>query len=472
MSTSEWSFPIHRLAAEMNEGRLTSEQVVETFLSRIDALDGRLSAFVEVYADEALAAARRSDARRRAGDVPGPLLGVPVALKDLFEIEGKICRGGSLTREGMISRQTAHSVRRLADAGMVVLGKTHTVEFAMGAWGTNKAVGTPRNPWRGEAHYLPGGSSSGSAVAVAAGMATAALGTDTGGSVRLPAGYCGIVGLKPTVGRIGVGGVLALSPTLDSIGPITRCVADAALLLDAMSGPDSSDPRTFARAATNTAAGLDRGVKDLRLAVLVDAELEGVAEDVRLAYERSAGHFARLGAKIAPVALPHSLASVAAHTFRFIGAEGYASYREVAEDPGSPLDPDVRERFLAGRGRTVVEHMHDVGIASMMREQFFATIDGCDALLLPTSETTAFDVELIDHASSPTRFTRLANLLGLCALSLPNGFSAQGLPTSLQIVGRPFDEALILSIGQAYEQSSEWRLRTPELDWAMGSQRV
>lgn len=466
MPTAEWSLPIHRLAAEMKEGRITSERLVETFLSRIGALDGRLSAFVEVFAEEALAAGRWADARRRAGDVPGPLLGVPLVLKDLFEIEGKVCRGGSLTREGIVSRQTAHAVRKLLDAGMVVLGKTHTVEFAMGAWGTNKAVGTPRNPWKNEAHYLPGGSSSGSAVAVAAGMAPAGLGTDTGGSVRLPAGYCGVVGLKPTVGRIGVGGVLPLSPTLDSVGPITRSVEDAALLLDAMSGTDPSDPRTFARDATRTLAGLDRGVKGLRLAALADAEREGVADDVLAAHDRSIEQFERLGATVERLTLPHSFAAVAAHTFRFIGAEGYGSHRDVAEDPGSPLDPDVRERFLAGRGRTVADHMRDVEIASAMRQQFLAAMDGYDALLVPSAETAAFEVERIDHSSSPTRFTRLANLFGLCALSLPNGFSPEGLPTSLQIVGRPFEEALVLAVGRAYEHATEWHLRMPELGWA------
>lgn len=467
MSEREWALPIHRMAADLSAGRLTSERLTECLLARIAMMDGRLTAFTEVYQDEALAAARQADERRRLGDVPGSLLGVPLALKDLFEIDGRVCRGGSLTREDIVSTRTAHAVNKLLDAGMVVLGKTHTVEFAMGAWGTNKAVGTPRNPWRGDAHYLPGGSSSGSAVAVAAGMAPAGLGTDTGGSVRLPAGYCGIVGLKPTVGRIGTGGVLALSPTLDSVGPLTRCVEDAALLLDAMAGPDVSDPNTFGREPPRSHPNLRRGVAGLRLATLPAREREGVADDVLSSYDRSVELLRELGAKADSIDLPYSFASAAAHTFRFIGGEGYGSYREVAEDMSSPLDPDVRERLLAGRGRSLVDHMRDVQIVSTMRHQFFRAMDGFDALLLPTSEGTAYDVELIDHSTSPTRFTRLANVLGLCGLSIPNGLSQEGLPTSLQIVGRPFDEALILAVGMAHEQATGWHLRSPDLDWAM-----
>jgi len=452
------------MSRELRSSRVSSELLVRQCLERIATMDSQLHAFADVYAEEALLAARQADLRRGNGEATGPLFGIPIAVKDLFEIEGKTCRGGSLTREGKVSTHTAHAVSKLIQAGMIVLGKTHTVEFAMGAWGTNKAVGAPRNPWRMDAHYLPGGSSSGSAVAVAAGMAPAALGTDTGGSVRLPAGYCGVVGLKPTVGTVGVGGVLPLSPTLDSVGPITRTVEDAALLLDAMSGYDRSDGNTYGRGATDSVAGLRRGVKGLCFATLPKAEREGVEAAVLDAYDRSIEQLEQLGASTRPLVLPFSLAAAANQTFRFIGSEGYGSYRDVAENPDAPLDPDVRARLLAGRGRTVVDHMRDVAIVSDMRQEFFTAMEGCDALLLPTSETTSFPIDLIDHTTSPTRFTRLANLLGLCALSIPNGMSPEGLPTSLQIVGRPFEEALVLAIGFACEQATDWHSQAPQLD--------
>jgi aspartyl-tRNA(Asn)/glutamyl-tRNA(Gln) amidotransferase subunit A len=222
---------VHALSAAIGAGSLTSTDIVECCLDRIAAYDSKLHAFVEVYADEARLAAKAADQAIRSGHRLGPLHGIPIALKDIIDMKGRITTGGSKVWEGRVSPTTATVAQRLIGAGMIVIGKTHSVEFAMGGWGTNTHMGTPWNPWDMETHRTPGGSSSGSGVAVAAGMVPAAIGTDTGGSVRLPASFCGLAGLKTTVGRISLHGILPLSTTLDTPGPMTRSVEDAALNL-------------------------------------------------------------------------------------------------------------------------------------------------------------------------------------------------------------------------------------------------
>src|SRR5947199_1572847 len=244
-ATDPASLPAHRLAETIAARRLSPVDVVAAFLDRIAAQDAKLHAFVEVYADEARLAAEAADKAIRSGHAVGPLHGVPIALKDLIEIEGKIVTGGTLIWRDRRAQRTATLVRRLIGQGMIVLGKTHTVEFAYGGWGTNARMGTPWNPWDPKVPRTPGGSSSGSGVAVAGRLAPWAIGTDTGGSVRLPASFCGLTGLKTTIGRVSTYGILPLSPTLDTPGPIARTVVDVALLYRAMHGPDPLDPRTL-----------------------------------------------------------------------------------------------------------------------------------------------------------------------------------------------------------------------------------
>ena len=242
MSASDLTFlSAHQLSQALAARRLSPVELTEAFLARIQAQEPKLQAFVEVYADEARLAARGAEAAIRSGHAVGPLHGIPIALKDLIEIEGRIVTGGCEAWRHRKATRTATLVKRLVAQGMIVLGKTHTVEFAMGGWGTNSLRGTPWNPWDPERKRTPGGSSSGSGVAVAAGLAPWAVGTDTGGSVRLPASWCGITGLKTTIGRVSTFGVLPLAPTLDTPGPMARSVEDAALLYVAMQGPDPLD---------------------------------------------------------------------------------------------------------------------------------------------------------------------------------------------------------------------------------------
>jgi len=275
--------------------RLSPVDVVEAYLGRIEAHEPKLQAFVDIYAEDARLAAAGAEKAIRSGHAVGPLHGIPIALKDLIEIEGKTVTGGCEIWKTRKAARTATLARRLIAHGLIVLGKTHTVEFAMGGWGTNTRMGTPWNPWDPHRKRTPGGSSSGSGVAVAAGLAPWAVGTDTGGSVRLPASWCGITGLKTTVGRVSTYGVLPLSPTLDTPGPMTRSVEDAAQLYAAMQGSDPLDPRTERVPYTDPLPGLRRGLRGLRLARMPESERSFASAEVLAAYDSSLVELERPG---------------------------------------------------------------------------------------------------------------------------------------------------------------------------------
>src|SRR3954449_11017888 len=277
-NTDPCFLPAHVLAAEIAARRLSPVDVVDAMLTRIAAHEPKLHAYVDVYAEDARLAAEAADKAIRAGHAVGPLHGVPIALKDLIDLEGRITTGGSAVWRERRAPFTATLARRFFAAGMIVLGKTHTVEFAMGGWGTNQHLGTPWNPWDLEVPRTPGGSSAGSGVAVAAGLAPWAIGTDTGGSVRLPASWCGLSGLKTTIGRVSTHDILPLAPSLDTPGPLARSVTDAALLYNVMQGPDPLDPRTRGvMPPADVTTGLRRGVRGMRLARMPETERDGCA---------------------------------------------------------------------------------------------------------------------------------------------------------------------------------------------------
>ncbi|MFN4088207.1 MAG: amidase, partial [Alphaproteobacteria bacterium] len=385
----------------------------------------------------------------------------PVALKDLVEMEGRVTTGGSAAWRDRRSAVTATIVRKLMAAGMIVLGKTHTVEFAYGGWGTNQHMGTPRNPWDMAVHRIPGGSSSGSGVAVAAGLTAAAIGTDTGGSVRLPAGFCGIVGLKTTLGRVSTWGVLPLSETLDTVGPMTRSVEDAALLFDALQGPDPQDPNTLRRDRLDVLSPLRRGVAGLRLAALPDAEREGIHPEVLASYDAALACLEALGASIVPIVLPQPIASYAAPVATIIATEGYANLHETVEHGNLPLDRHVRDRLMTGKAISGRDYVLTLRAQRRLKQAMAEALDGIDALLTPTTAVPAPALEDIDEATTPATLTRMANFAEMCGLSLPDGFTAGGLPTGLQILCRGHEDATALRIGWAYEQATEWHRRTP-----------
>src|SRR5438477_1882044 len=372
---------------------LSPVDVVDALLARIRRRDPALHAYIAIYESEARLAAEAADRAIKSGHRVGPLHGVPIGLKDLIDLQGRVTTGGSKVWINRVSPTTATLAERLIGAGMIVLGKTHTVEFAMGSFGTNTHLGTPWNPWDLRVHRTPGGSSSGSAVAVAAGLAPVAIGTDTGGSVRLPAAWCGVVGLKVTVRRISTYGVLPLSFTLDTPGPLARSVEDAALIYRAMSGPDPRDPQTLAWAPTDPLPSLDRGVAGLRLAVLPDSERTGVDKEILVAYDAAVDTLATLGAQIVRVALPHRLRDYAAATGRIIGAEGYRFVGHLVDDEDQATDPDVRPRIQLGRAISARDYIVTLHEREEHKRAYAAAMAGVDALLTPTALTAAIPID-------------------------------------------------------------------------------
>ncbi len=457
--------PVRATVAELSraygEGTLSPVDVVDTLLERIRKRDPALHAFIAVYEADARLAAEAAHKAMRARHRVGPLHGVPIALKDLVDLEGRVTTGGSKVWAERVSPVTATLAERLIAAGMIVLGKTHTVEFAMGSFGTNTHLGTPRNPWDLAVHRTPGGSSSGSAVAVAAALAPAAIGTDTGGSVRLPAAWCGIVGLKVTAGRISTHGVLPLSSTLDTPGPMTRSVEDAALIFRVLNGPDARDPQTLAWTPSDPLPALRRGVAGLRLGVVPDTERKDVAAEVLAAYDAAVDQLARLGARIVRPALPRGFRDYGAATGRIISAEGYRFVGHLVDDPSLPVDPHIRPRIQPGRTISARDYQLMLAEREQQQREFAEALADTDALLTPTAQTPALPLDRVDQSTTAAYFTRPGNYLGLCGLAVPNGFTADGLPTSLQILCGPGEEALALRIGWAYEQATEWTARRP-----------
>lgn len=460
------ALPLHALSAGIAARRFSPVDVVDACLARIAALEPRLHAFVAVHGDSARLAAQAADKAIRAGDAIGPFHGIPVALKDLVELEGCVTTGGSAAWRNRVSTYTAMLARRMIDAGMIVLGKTHTVEFAYGAWGTNQHMGTPWNPWDAGIARTPGGSSSGSAVAVAARMAPCAIGTDTGGSVRIPAAWCGITGLKTTIGRISTHGVLPLSHTLDTPGPLTRSVEDCALLLALLQGADLHDPLTVTLPPSDPMPTLKRGVKGLRLARMPDSERTGVEAKVLAVYDRTLTMLAGMGAQI--VDLPRGMRSFRENgdlVGRIISAEVYPRIAAMADDPAAPLDEAVRPRVRAGAGISAQEYRGILAERIRRKEEFAQSVSGIDAVLTPSALTPPIPLTDVDQTQTPAIATRWVNFLDLCALSVPNGLTGNGLPISLQIICRGGDEAMALRIGWAWEQATDWhRLRPPMAD--------
>ena len=452
---------VAELSAAFTRRALSPVDVVDALLRRIDKLNPKLHAFIDVYPSDARLAAEAADKAIRSGHAVGPLHGVPVALKDLVDLEGRVTTGGSKVWAKRVSAVTATLARRMIGAGMIVLGKTHTVEFAMGGWGTNTHMGTPWNPWDANVHRTPGGSSSGSGVAVSAGLAPAAIGTDTGGSVRLPAAWCGIVGLKVTVGRISTFGVLPLSTTLDTPGPMTRSVEDAALLYRMLNGPDPADRSTLTWTHDDPLPTLRRGVAGLRVGVLPEVERAGVDREVLSAYDAAVETLRGRGATIVTATLPHRFVDYAAATGRIIGSEGYRFVGHLVDDTSLPVDPHVRPRIQLGRGVSARDYILALDQQKQHQQEFAAATADVDALLTPTTQTAAIPIDQVDQTTTPAHFTRAGNYLGLCGVALPSGFTSAGLPTSLQVLCHGGGESMALRIAWAYEQATGWRERRP-----------
>lgn len=475
MNDSDSAFQtITELAARLRAREVTAVALTEQSLERIHARDGRLHAFIALTAERARAQARAADLALQAGVDFGPLHGIPFAVKDLYDVAGVATTAGTRLLAENIARADATAVRRLTSAGMVLVGKTHTVQFAFSGIGINHDQGTPHNPWHASAH-VPGGSSSGSGVAVGAGLVPMALGTDTGGSIRIPAALCGTVGLKTTVGRISRAGVYPLSWTLDSVGPLTRSVEDAALVYQALQGTDTEDETTTGVEAHDVLAGLHRGVKGLRLAFAESVFFDGVAPEVEKAVRATGEVFRSLGASVDRLEVPE-VAEAFGEQRRvlFIAAEGCVVNQRLLDERFEDLDPVVAKRMIAGRTLSAPDYFAVSRQWAALRRRLRHTLADVDALLVPTTMVPARPVAVIDattdsyaeHNLKYLRNTALGNILNLCAVSVPCGFSDGGLPIGLMVYAKPFDEATALRVAHAYERAAPWRQRRPDLTWA------
>jgi aspartyl-tRNA(Asn)/glutamyl-tRNA(Gln) amidotransferase subunit A len=465
---------ISDLAGQLRAGALSTVKLAEATLDRVAALNPRLHAFSAVTRERALAEAQAADILLRRGHDLGPLHGIPYAVKDLYNVAGLPTTAGTRLLAGNVVARDAAVVRRLAAAGMVLVGKTYTVQFAFGGVGINHDQGTPHNPWQATPH-APGGSSSGSGVAVGAGLVPMALGSDTGGSVRIPAALCGTVGLKTTVGRISRAGVYPLSWTLDSVGPLARSVEDAALVYDAMQGVDTADETTVGVAPHDVSPTLKAGVKGLRLAFGetvffddVDAEIAGAV--------REAGRVLRgLGAQVESIAVPEVAEAMGEQRrAHMIAAEALAVNGRFIDEQFDALDPIVAHRMRGGRQLSATDYFLVLRQWASLRERVKRTLADVDALLVPATlipprPLAAIDASIEAYSDANLgylRNTALGNVLNLCAVTLPCGFTRDGLPIGLMIYAKPFDEAGALRVAWAYEQATDWHRRRPDLSWA------
>ncbi len=445
MKSSIAQMQIHEIMALLDSGEASSAEITDAFLERIRQRNDYIHAYTAIFEESARKQAQEADKARAAGKA-GRFCGIPYALKDLVDVSGERTGLGTHTSAAYRATRDAELVKRLRDAGMVLLGKTHTVEFAYGSHGSNEKLGAPRNPLSSDQHFITGGSSSGSAAAVAAGLAPWAVGTDTGGSVRIPSAFCGLTGLRPTLGTIPDAGVGSLSRSLDTIGPLARSVRDVALAYEAMSGIPA--PRDI------LASGRSVALEGRRLAVLADTERKLIHADVLAAYDHSLDVLRTLGAELVPFAFPHALDAFASLTASLIAVEGFPRIAAIVNDPAEPMDESVRQRFSEARELPEGAHERLLEQRRRMRHDFDQALSGFDALLTPTTRGTAVPLSEIGHMNwVPAELTRFVSFLSYAALALPNGTGANNMPTSLQIIGQPQSESILLRIGAALEDA-------------------
>lgn len=446
----------------LSRREISAEELSAAYLSQIERLNPTLNAFITVMrpGEPGQGVERSRNPRRQS---KGELAGIPIAVKDLFEVEGILTTGGSKIFSDYVPRQDAHVISKLKAAGAAIIGKTNMHEIALGVTGANPHYGACRNPW--DVTRITGGSSSGSAAAVAVGMCLGALGTDTGGSIRIPAALCGVVGMKPTYGRVSLRGVIPLSWNLDHAGPMARTVRDVALLLQVIAGYDPLDPVCVNLPVDNYLETIDQGVQGWRVA-LADGEYSADSDvEVLAAVEDAAKIFEQSGAVVTKTDVSF-LGEASLANGLMVQADAAAYHRQRLAEHPDWFGEDVRQRLQTGAAYSSTEYALARRTQVEMRrklEYFFADYD---ILLTPTTSIPAPPVEgtdAVEQARRLTRFTAPFNLTGLPALSLPCGFTSGGLPIGLQIIGRAWGEARVLQAGHSYEQATEWHTRHPVL---------
>jgi aspartyl-tRNA(Asn)/glutamyl-tRNA(Gln) amidotransferase subunit A len=440
---------------------IASVELTEAHLRRIDAHDTHLNSFITITSDHALTQARAADAELTRGVRRGPLHGIPLALKDLYDTAGIRTTAGSTFFADRVPDTDARAVTLLYQAGAVLLGKLNMHEWALGVTNINPHYGPSRNPW--DPSRITGGSSGGAAAALAAGLCMGALGSDTGGSIRIPASLCGIVGLKPTFGRVSLQGVIPLSWNLDHAGPMARTVTDAALLLQAIAGYDPDDPVSVALPVDNLLATLDAGVTGWRIALATDAHFGEADPEVISAVRRAATVFEELGARVEAVDLSQGREAAQMNAL-MTTSDAAAFHRDRLRDHPHRFGADVLARMERGAQFTSTEYILARRFQSEWRRRLERLFEQFDLLLTPATPITAPVIEGLDSIEAARQLTRCTapfNLAGLPALSVPCGLSAAGLPIGLQIVAAPWNEAQVLRAGRAFENATQWHRQTP-----------
>ncbi|MBC8338370.1 MAG: amidase [Rhodospirillales bacterium] len=459
------------VAAAIAGKHLSSEETTRACLERIEALGETLNCIAGIDADAAIADARKADEKMANGEALGPLSGVPLAHKDMFYRAGRESACGSNIRKGFIPDHTSGALERLDAAGALDIARLNMVEFAIGVTGHNEITGPVRNPWN--TNYMTGGSSSGSGAAVAAGLAFGALGSDTGGSIRFPASCCGVVGLKPTYGRVSRHGAMPLSYSLDTVGPLTRTVADNALMFQAVAGHDTRDAASSSLDAPDVMSGLEAGVRGLRMAIAENYFFEPLNDEMRRLMDAAIDVLSDLGADVVPVTVPESVSATNGLTSLITSTEGATLHASWMRDRAGDYGRQTLGRLAAGALTPATTYLDVLNLRQGILEDFMdAVFEKADVLLTPVMMMPVPTIEESDLAANPgfSEFivamghaTRPFNYLGLPGLSVPCGFTDNGLPAAIQLVGRPFDEATLYRTARAYERETGCTTKRPSI---------
>jgi aspartyl-tRNA(Asn)/glutamyl-tRNA(Gln) amidotransferase subunit A len=441
-------------------GKATARDLAEACFQQIERLNPQLNAFITVIPPEE---ALKVQYPAGTGPLTKALRGIPIALKDLFDTAGILTTAGSKFFAENIPAEDAFVVEKLKQSGAIIMGKTNTHEIALGVTGNNPHYGTARNPW--DPTRIPGGSSSGSAIAVATGMALAALGTDTGGSIRIPASLCGVVGFKPTHGRVSLRGVFPLSWNLDHVGPLTKCVKDAALLLQVISIYDSIDPASIKMLTGDYLGHLIDDMEGRKIALGVGEYINGADPEVVSAVCETAKVFEAMGCRVQEVNVDWMRDAALANK-TMTQSDGAAIHRDRLKEHPEMFGEDIRRRLEDGAKTTSTDYILARRTQTEVRKRCELFFESYDLLLTPTTPIAAPTVEghdAVEQAGRLTRFTAPFNLAGLPALSIPCGFTNEGLPIGLQIISRAWADAKVLNAGHAFEQKTDWHTRFPEI---------
>ncbi len=474
---------LSQLTQKLASGEISARQIVESCLAQIGRVDGKIHAFLSYNAEDALAQADAADKALAAGATHAekPLLGLPIGIKDVIAVKDQPLQCGSKILGNFISPYNATVIEKLKNAGAIVFGRLNMDEFAMGSSTENSAFGLTRNPW--DITRIPGGSSGGSAAAVAADECIATLGSDTGGSIRQPAALCGCVGLKPTYGRVSRYGLVAFASSLDQIGPFTKDVRDAAILLSVISGQDTADSTSIPQAVPDYSATLTGDIKGLKLGLAKEYMIGGLDQEVSAAMQAAVKQYEKLGAEIVEISLPHTdyavatyyiiaTAEASANLARFDGirycarVDGADPLELYSKTRGAGFGPEVKRRIILGTyvlssGYYDAYYLRAQKVRTLIRQDFLNAFEKVDAVLTPTTPTAAFKAG--EKTDDPLQmylsdiFTISCNLAGICGISIPGGFTqSPKLPIGLQLLGKPFGEETILKLAHAYERSTGW----------------